>query len=871
MKFRMKRAASSLAWSLCVCLALQVCALKIVAQNRPAEQPHRRAIIVNAEQPNVWTLEQAHYLLAQMHRRSLDLKATGLGELNPNEINGLNFDVLRTLVEFGVAFDDAARFNNSLLKRDKRFDADRAIRLQSRRDQLADESLVLTRDIARMQREKALAETQEEKDSLTAAIAEQTSVRDGLDKEVTRLDNDLKTAGGPTGEVQATGPPASADPNRLPKSTFDEAFKGVTKDLIDRFNQAPQLNATLRLDNFLQMQYEIIAKQLTLLRDEVGPGQRIIFLEMPQTVNTAYDKANNKWAQSWWRIVGYTSTKDEGATPVERMSEERSGADKVQERQQRTIKTKEEAIIKTSDVIKQALTVIGGGKSDRVEFHNLDLNLAASNYPGGIKPEDASVRTIELIPRQSSLNVNDIKLRARSGVLTAVAKTLFGFGAQLNVQRQRETFSQFVQQELYSSGFGKGSREFGWTFTPMPGTDRVMSGTKTTYAVMVVPEDAETLLLHSTGCYFPRSEYQPNNFANTAADRWTDSDRQSRNCSAPQAFIVPIPGGGSKEANDFFVDGLEYEPAEKGGRVVLSIYGRNFSTQTGVMVDGVPLPQAIGLAQPLIRDDSMTGERVNQDLKDAKVRGRTELIDSEQMVAVFERLDGKEETPVITITAPGKAKNLNALQLYINGKRKITLADAAPMFGKRPPQKPKPDFRIDKVEVFRSRTYGNLIALISGAGFASGQLVLVNGSYPLTSVVESPTLLRAEFSVPADETIQVKLIAPNTADPAKTETIESDPVANPARLRVTNVSVVSYEAATQEEEATLVVKIEGSGFSDDLEAFINEKAIEIVVKSATEAILKITDPEPAVVVVLRDKRTGLETKTIVTRKTKPLQ
>src|SRR5205085_4364979 len=79
----------------------------------------------------------------------------------------------------------------------------------------------------------------------------------------------------------------------------------VTTQLIDHFNQAPKLNASLRLDNFLQMQYEIIAKQLTLLRDEVGPGERVIFLELPQTVNAAYDKADNKWAQSWWKVAGY--------------------------------------------------------------------------------------------------------------------------------------------------------------------------------------------------------------------------------------------------------------------------------------------------------------------------------------------------------------------------------------------------------------------------------------------------------------------------------------------------------------------------------------------------------------------------------------
>jgi nucleoside 2-deoxyribosyltransferase len=42
-----------------------------VKENERAIKERNRAIIVNADQPNVWTLEQAHYLLAQMHRRNL--------------------------------------------------------------------------------------------------------------------------------------------------------------------------------------------------------------------------------------------------------------------------------------------------------------------------------------------------------------------------------------------------------------------------------------------------------------------------------------------------------------------------------------------------------------------------------------------------------------------------------------------------------------------------------------------------------------------------------------------------------------------------------------------------------------------------------
>ena len=77
------------------------------AQNRSAED---RVIVINAEQPNLWTLEQAHYLLAQMHRRDLDLRAKSLDDLDANEIAGLRFDVMRMLVEFGATFNQAAGF-----------------------------------------------------------------------------------------------------------------------------------------------------------------------------------------------------------------------------------------------------------------------------------------------------------------------------------------------------------------------------------------------------------------------------------------------------------------------------------------------------------------------------------------------------------------------------------------------------------------------------------------------------------------------------------------------------------------------------------------------------------------------------------------
>ena len=285
---------------------------------------------------------------------------------------------------------------------------------------------------------KLSPKARKKKDRRGAQIAELKEVKDGVDKEVTRLDADIKAAGGPSGEVTGTEPPPIADPLKLPASVFDSAFKDVTKKLIDRFNEAPKLNASLRLDNFLQMQYEIIAKQLTLLRDEVGPGERIIFLEMPQTVNASYDKANKKWAQSWWKILGYTAPKEQEPnteeTSVKRL--ELAGNKAGDEKEPLTMKK----------VVRSALDAFGtdgrGGNSDRVAFVSLEPS------GGTIKVQDRSVRTIELIPRQSSLNVNDVEPPARSGALTAIAKTLFGVGARLNYQRQRETY-----RSLYNKSY----------------------------------------------------------------------------------------------------------------------------------------------------------------------------------------------------------------------------------------------------------------------------------------------------------------------------------------------------------------------------------------------------------------------------------
>jgi hypothetical protein len=879
------------------------------SSSRNPAQAQERVIVVNAEQPNIWTLEQAHYLLAQMHRRNLDLRAKKLEDLDANAITGLRFDVLRTLVELGVSFNDANRVTNRMLSRNKEFNSERAVTLTTRRDTLREESLNLTRDISKSESDKARATTQEEKDALDAEIASKTKLRAGIDKEIEFADNELKTLNDGTGDFKSTDAAVEFNKEKFPPSVFDDSFKEAAKTMIQKFNEAPSLNASLMLDNFLNMQYEIIAKQLSLLRDEVGPGERLLFLELPQSVNVTHHEADRKWAQSWWRIAGYTcrERKDIANTDPNRIgcmsfdqartalanrrppttdpkaTPQPSPEDNEQPRGMRNnkpIRTIDDynSILWNKDihveVNKPTVTGMDGqrtsGGNATVDYVTKIIDLDKPNSAGGLaeflKERGATlsnriVRTVELIPRQSSLNVNDMKLRTQSGAFTAVASFLFGFGTRLNVQRQREQFSQFVQQELYSSAFGKGSREFGWTFTPMPGTERLMSGVRTTYAVVVVPDTATSIVLESNGCYFPRSSYQPNDFENTKSPDWRNENRRSRNCNPGpvKAFVVNIPSAGVDGSNDFFVSGITYSPVPKGERIVVTIYGDNFSSQTGVLVNGVSLTPAIGLAQPLIRDDSVTGERTTVDLKDEKIKGTIERVDTNQIVASFKMSPEFVSTPTISLIAPGKAIDINRLNdLYINSKPNTSLGDSAWMFGKRPVTE---NFRIDSVEAFRSSP-GRVSLMINGAGFLptpapATRELFING-VPQSFRMVSSSLIVTDFPAPSDETIQVTLVYDDDA-------IKSEPVTNPAFLKVNNVAIVSYEPPANKEPGVLVVKIEGTGFTSGLRSTVGS----LVVKSPTEAFLTILNPAPAVRVTLYDRRVGFEITTVITRKPPP--
>jgi hypothetical protein len=1100
----------------------------------------QRAIVITADQPNIWTLEQAHYLLAQMHRRNLDLKASSLTELDPNAINGVNVDVLKTLLEVTAEYDQAKALNNNLRKNQKQFDGQRRQELIERRARLQDESLTLTRQIAELKIRAIQANNDVDQQKIRAQITELEIVQAAVKEQVSQINTELGTLTGVTGDFEKPTLDGGFDKTKL-AGDLDSTFSSAVKTVVEGFNKTPQLNASLRLENYLQMQYEILSKQLTLLRDEVGPGERLIFLEMPQSIRASYDKSDKKWAQSWWKIRAYTTCEEmdseyentsfkmgdvagelrkikqefgtfqnfvqtelpaaytdvqaefnaagenlKGAIDkteeaavfgkqvskvlenneqvylaektetkkqvVQMLTEALVAADKSVLSVQETIKDKarftskipklkdadkEKTLKDQFDIkVKSLETTIDGFKSGemrkthlawwklkipvfvkpvtklvaeideklkelgtenliklgagltgdeiapllldsisenrdskpckmdsyldtssvirsliknddyrRVKVEDLDEKLTwlgdGADSPTGelnkspllkilaednrkiqtqagteisenkgqtvesqkyLQLENREARIVDLFPRQSSLNVNDIKYRSNAFSLKLLFSLISGFGAKANYQRSRERYSQFVQQELYSSAFGKGSREFGWTFNPMPGTKRLMSGVRTTYAIMVVPQKATTVILQTTGCYFKRSERQMPDFENALQFQKTKRLAGKGECSQSKSFIVPIPVLSESE-NNFWVQEIKYEPVEPSRRVVVSIRGKDFSTQVGVLVDGVALKPALGLGQPFIIDDSRTNKEAVPG--DTNIKGSFERVSSNQIIASFEMGKDYRGTPTITLIAPGKGlvlnsltRNQHGLSVIVDGTGHDKLDKAPLMFG-RDAAPDKSDARISGVKLFKAGGGKLLTAVITGENLLNVTSIDANGSdcdfsttrtpppapstgspsttpsptpIPPAAGVKSESLIRCTFDNTGEKRVYLTLLAgkkslqsapidnpsPQTAEPDQPPSIAGYNFS--PSFSVTQVEFQNTQEIANSTDVYAWFKLTGTGFPEKIR--VDKGAIEFI--SPTEAMFRIERSKTPTVITIIDDGNKLKAKREIT-------
>jgi hypothetical protein len=346
------------------------------------------------------------------------------------------------------------------------------------------------------------------------------------------------------------------------------------------------------------------------------------------------------------------------------------------------------------------------------QFKSFDMNCTDST----LNPQDACnlgapndtttsshrlrVRSLEIIPQQSSLNVNEYHATTSNYSFLGILKLISGFGFKTDFQRQREAYDKFLQQKAFASGFGKGSNAFGWTFGPLPGSKRIEPGQRTTYAVLAVPRKTVAMVLEATTRTFKRGQSPE------------DGGQKSTQ------FLMLVPG---EKTERFWIDGVSYNPVVKGKQATVIINGRFFSPQLGVLVNGTPLAKALSITRSQSEEPPLALNR-------QAVAGEYELVNSRRIVLNFSMGNDFVGTPIITIVAPERSDPINFWPLNINRQfTRESLQDHSvrePMFIEAFDVNSK----LEPLELPKDPKYASFaMARLSGKGLQRNAAISVNG------------------------------------------------------------------------------------------------------------------------------------------------
>lgn len=771
--------------------------------------------------PNIWSLGQAHYLLANLRNTNRDLSVVR-PTFDPNSVNGARLNILRTLIGAEVQVSTPQALQNRVAQQQFQADFSRKQSSIARLEELSRERLQVIREISAIDEALALlgpkpaeqsdrvAETERKREELTKRREAKAGLNEELKSEIDivkdRANKDVSLS-----DLENDLPPGTPTSSPFPSEGIDEI-----KEIIDKMQKdgIPSTDASQKLDNYINMQYEIVAKQLTLLRDEVRSDERLIFLELPSSLYTVPNRDENKMVHIEWTITELLKECERGvigAAPVSDGSDAQKLRESVYNAQKsitdvlgaRAVTRQRPPL--TDEYLRRFFELRKTGKyqsllpnavyadaAERLARQNRDLKILelpsdqskfdvlsdtdksnakeladmVLSYPellsigwAGIKQIgntsllsrsgelqryaeskrevqcvgetelNPDFRVVDVIPRQSALNVNDVHATQKGFAFALKFLTLFGLGGQVSYQRQRTIYDQFINQEVFASGFGKGTDRFGWTMGPVPGTKRLAPGPRTTFAILAIPKDALKITLQGTAAAFARDK-DP---TDPRARRILTPNEQ------PVSFDLWVP---SEKTDGFFVDSIDYTPVQKGRRVTVFL-GGSFSPLTGVMVDGIPLKRAVAIAKH--ESDSSTLPVA------ADSPGEYEYLNQRQIIVSFKASDDNfVGTPLITLVTPEKSTPINFFdrKMSINGVRNESLQDHSliePMF--------LDDLNITGVEIapqYLGLVAGSQIPVrLVGSGFRRGASICVGNNCGFGVRMRSPGLYEFSFYTPA--------------------------------------------------------------------------------------------------------------------------
>ncbi len=950
--------------------------------------PQKYPVVVTPGTPSIWSMEQAHYLLNRLRATNdgIQTKTPSADDLDPNAMNGLSLEALQTTLNAGAALNGATGLQN-------RVALQQFSQQQSQHDLLISQAQTLQNQLFRDQRTLANLKGQQLRLQAiqTANAAKTPPVNDPvLTRRLATLDGQIETltdqnaatadrvtalttqAGSvpSTPTLQTVTPPT---PLSAPSQVLSPAVQTLLGNTASGF-AGPKLPASIVLDNHLQMGVEIVAKQLTTLRDETGAHRRILFLEMPTLIQASdrrviLNGGEDKLAQSWWRVTkiysryktedspcwssnefdpdelryssrpdrapagdatlrldvlkkagddlqaDYSALRDmaeplQAGQPLDDVSlqtlvnkvvldrrrfrsyreeflsaaahlgkqnpdgrslsvvvpglesscrDARNARDEDEQRQK--AKSGPNANKKAADALESIRKIRSYQLDDQLDVYKAEIYLALGGPEGMLRafPHDihsldkqgrrifgednGTVRAVDLIPQQTSLNVNSAHALVRNSALSFAWNTLFGFGLKVDYQRQKENYDQFIQQESFASSFGKGQATFGWTFGPLPGTRVLNSGDRNTYAVLEVPDDTSYIEVEGLGCAFHRKHLPLRQFPDDSENR--DGLLEDYHCGDQLRTELRVPD--RTNSGGFWLSGVDYEPVDPGSTASVVLRGGYFPPETTILVNGRRIPQVLGVGKPA---QSMDAGPEDPAPDAAAVSGVFEYVNREQLTVSLDipaSYTGPD-FPVITVVAPARAMSINSLPLRINGKSG-RLSDET-LVTKKPGSK----MSISAVQ-YLSAAGGVFTAHLKGQKMTDLDKVRLNGKECTNT--EPLSEGDAQITCAADSQSQWEFIGLTSDANPKIRVVSSLTIPNPRLIMLTGTQLLDGTEYGDDLHPSLIsVQLTGSGFTPRTvlaSAQADPSRFMLTYVNPTTLICVIRKPQPTETILISDQ------------------
>ena len=242
---------------------------------------------ITIAQPKIWQFERISSLLDGLLRDVEGVSLGDLTQLDPNQQNAAALKFIQSALEVGVQYDQAAAVNatNTLSS----YNAIHGSQVQqldqynhymetltAERDRLAAQYAGATNEVNALQALKAAGPLT---DAQTAQLAEATSRQSSTQASLSSVNTLISGAGaGPalTAPPTVTGTsvqqPASGSSMASSLSGFSDVLKNLPQGVQNNLStslQAPSYPATKRLDNFITLLYERLAREISVLQDDL--------------------------------------------------------------------------------------------------------------------------------------------------------------------------------------------------------------------------------------------------------------------------------------------------------------------------------------------------------------------------------------------------------------------------------------------------------------------------------------------------------------------------------------------------------------------------------------------------------------------------